>query len=97
VNAFPRVLGTLLYNNDTFTCQASYQIVSVNTGASRTWSLGNANPLTTAANGTFTLDAIDYTQKLASGRFVLRLQETTGGVSGSTININGSFRVALTP
>jgi hypothetical protein len=98
ITIFPRPNGTVSFNNYSATDSASYQSVPLNNPtAMRTWSAGGSNSLTPGGSGTFTLDAIDYTQKLASGRFTLVLQETTGGVAGNSLYFSGSFRVALVP
>ncbi len=98
INIFPRVLGSLEFNDFSASCSAGFQFLPLtNPNAARTWSAGGQNVLTGGSYGIFTLDAIDYTQKLASGRFTIYMQETTGNVSGGGLNVTGSFRVSLTP
>jgi hypothetical protein len=65
-------------------------------GAGRAWAVGGGSD-SVGSSGTFTLDAIDYTQKLASGRFTLHFREITGNISGGFLDMSGSFRLALVP
>jgi hypothetical protein len=96
VSIYPRALGQQGFNNYSLTDSASYGTLPyANPNAAQTWSAGGNNSLTPGTSGTFILDVIDYTQKLASGRFTLYLRQTTGGVSGGYISVTGSFRVAL--
>jgi Calx-beta domain len=98
ITIFPRPNGTVNFDNYSATDSASYQYLPLNNPtAMRTWSVGGSNGLTPGAIGSFTLDAIDYTQKLASGQFTLKLQETTSGEAGGNLLISGKFRVALVP
>lgn len=96
VDVFPRTLGALAMNNDGSHGLATYTEGQFN-GVGHTWAVadGSASP---GSYGTFTLDAIDYTAKLASGRFTLHMKETTDGVvNPGFIDVTGSFRVALVP
>lgn len=98
MTVFPRVLGKTTFNNSSPYDSGGYQWIPLtNPNLGRYWSAGGSNRLTPGATGTFILDAIDYTQKLASGRFTLHLGETTGGVAGAYKDVTGSFRVALIP
>lgn len=90
-----RNLGTFIFNNNNG--QATYsQTPLQNPTGLRSWVVGNGTGFE-GTHGTFTLDAIDNTLKLASGRFTLHMQEDTGSVPGGFIDVTGSFRVSLTP
>ncbi len=66
-------------------------------GAGRSWAVGDGSA-SPGTFGSFTMDAIDYTQKLASGRFTLHMKEVTDGVvNPGFIDVVGSFRIALVP
>jgi hypothetical protein len=84
IQYYPRTLGT------NSVIGATYQ------KGAQTYDVGGGS-LSTGTSGTLTLDAIDYTAKLASGRFSLHMRETTGNVAGPFLDVTGSFRVSLTP
>jgi hypothetical protein len=90
-----RQLGTVNLDNSGTHGFATYS-QSPFSGVGRSWAVADGS-LAAGSYGTFTLDAIDYTQKLASGRYTLHMQEITGDVSGGFIDISASFRVALVP
>jgi hypothetical protein len=95
IDYFPRNLGTVTFGNNGSPASATYSTAPFS-GAGRAWAVGGGSD-SVGSSGTFTLDAIDYTQKLASGRFTLHFREITGNISGGFLEMSGSFRLALVP
>ena len=60
----------------------------------RLWDLAGGS-LSAGTEGTITIDGLDIANKKVSGRFNLKLRETTGNVAGGFINAVGSFRTVM--
>jgi hypothetical protein len=90
IDVSPRTLGTVSFGNGGSPAFATYS------SSGRAWAVGGGSD-SVGSSGTFTLDAIDYTEKLASGRFTLHFREITSNIPGGFLDMSGSFRVALVP